>query len=319
VRPSRRTVLVTGAAGFLGSHAATALLRRGDAVRGLDDLDPFYDPAIKRRNLDGVRAAGGDFAFAEGDIRDAAAVRASLAGCDAVLHLAARAGVRASAEDPVGYADVNCRGSATVLDEAERAGVRTLVLASSSSVYGSRNDPPFRESDPVDRPASVYAATKRAMEVIARAHADRTGAAVTCLRYFTAYGPRQRPEMATHAFARAILEGRPLRVFGDGSVRRDFTFVDDIVDGTLRALDRASGWGIFNLGESQVHTVAEMITLLEEALGRKAIVEHLPADPGDVPLTCADVSLARAALGYEPRVPLPEGIGRFADWLRATA
>jgi UDP-glucuronate 4-epimerase len=317
VTGSRRTVLLTGAAGFLGSHVADALLRRGDAVRGLDNFDPFYDPAIKRRNLDEVRAAGGEFEFHEGDVRDAAAVDRALRGCDAVVHLAAKAGVRPSALDPVGYADVNVRGTAVVLDAAERAGIRRIVLASSSSVYGSRSDPPFREDGPVDRPASVYAATKRAMEVLARAHADRTGAALTCLRFFTAYGPRQRPEMAIHSFARRILDGKAVVVYGDGSARRDFTYVDDIVDGVVRALDRASGWGIYNLGESEVHSVAETIALLEEILGRKAILEHRPPDPGDVPLTCADVSRARASLGYEPRVPLREGLRRFARWLTA--
>jgi UDP-glucuronate 4-epimerase len=245
---SQRTVLVTGAAGFIGSTVAGALLRRGDRVRGLDNFDPFYDPALKRRNL----AEAGEFPVVEGDIRDPAAVREALRGCDAVIHLAAKAGVRPSLLDPVGYADVNLRGTAVVLEEALAAGIRTFVAASSSSVYGARSKVPFAESDPCDRPVSPYAATKRAMELHCLARQAATGIDLCCLRFFTTYGPRQRPEMAIHAFCRAVEDGRPLPFYGDGSSRRDYTYVDDVVDGVLRALDRSRVFRIYNLGESHL-------------------------------------------------------------------
>ena len=313
---SRRTVLVTGAAGFLGSATAEALLRRGDHVRGIDSFDPFYDPAIKHRNLEEVREAG-ELPVVEGDIRDPAAVREAIRGCDAVVHMAARAGVRPSFEDPFGYADVNFRGTAVVLDEARRAGVRTFVAASSSSVYGARKDTPFREDDPCDRPASPYAATKRAMEVLCAERQAADGGDLCCLRLFTAYGPRQRPEMAISLFARAIEEGRPVPVFGDGGARRDYTFVDDIADGVLRALDRSRGFAILNLGGARATSLAELVVLLEAALGRKAAIERHPEQRGDVPVTLADTARARAALGWEPRTTLEEGLRRFAAWLRA--
>jgi len=311
-----RTVLVTGAAGFIGSHVAEALLRRGDRVRGIDSLDPFYDPAIKRRNVEEVRRVG-DLSFVEGDIRDAAAVRDAIQGCDAVVHLAAKAGVRPSLRDPVGYADVNVRGAAVLLEAAAAAGVRTFVAASSSSVYGSRSKVPFSEDDPCDRPVSPYAATKRAMELLcASFQANHAGMDLPCLRFFTAYGPRQRPEMAIHAFARAIEEGRSIPVFGDGSSRRDYTYIADIAAGVLGALDGGKGFRIFNLGESRTTTLTDLVAALEKALGKKAVIDRKPDQPGDVPLTCADVSRARAELGYEPSTTLEVGLGRFVEWMR---
>ena len=313
---TRRTVLVTGAAGFLGSAVAEALLRRGDGVRGIDSFDPSYDPGLKRRNCEEVRSAGG-MPVVEGDVRDPAAVREAIRGCDAVVHMAARAGVRPSFEDPVGYADVNVRGTAVVLEEARRAGVRTVVAASSSSVYGARSAIPFREDDPCDRPASPYAATKRAMEVLCAERQAAEGGDLCCLRLFTAYGPRQRPEMAVSLFARALEEGRPVPVFGDGGTRRDYTYADDIADGVLRALDRSRGFRILNLGGARTTSLTELVALLEEALGRRAVVERLPEQRGDVPVTCADVSRAREALGWEPRVAVEEGLRRFAAWMRS--
>ncbi|MCK6480614.1 MAG: NAD-dependent epimerase/dehydratase family protein [Planctomycetes bacterium] len=310
-----RRVLVTGAAGFIGSHVAAALLRRGDAVAGLDSFTDFYDPALKRRNVEEVRRLG-ELPLLEGDVRDPAAVREALRGCDAVVHLAAKAGVRPSLLDPVGYADVNVRGTAVLLEEARAAGVRTFVSASSSSVYGARSAAPFVESDPCDRPVSPYAATKRAMELLCRSFQVHGSMDLTCLRFFTAYGPRQRPEMAIHAFARAIGEGRPVPFYGDGTSRRDYTYIDDIVDGVLRSLDRASGFRIYNLGESATTSLSELVALLEEAVGRRAILDRRPDQPGDVPLTCADLTLARAELGYEPRTPLREGLARFVEWMR---
>jgi UDP-glucuronate 4-epimerase len=308
----QRTVLVTGAAGFIGSSVAGALLARGDRVRGIDNLDPFYDPALKRRNL----AEAGPFPCVEGDIRDAAAVREALDGCDAVIHLAAKAGVRPSLLDPVGYADVNLRGTAVVLEEAIRAGVGTFVAASSSSVYGARSKAPFAESDPCDRPVSPYAATKRAMELHCLARQASAGIDLCCLRFFTTYGPRQRPEMAIHAFCRAVEEGRPLPFYGDGTSARDYTFVDDIVDGVLRALDRSRGFRIYNLGESRTTTLSELVAAVEAAVGKRAVLDRRPDQAGDVPLTCADIALARAELGYDPRTTVAEGIGRFVAWMR---
>ncbi len=308
-----RTVLVTGAAGFIGSSVAEALLRRGDRVRGIDSLDPFYDPALKRRNL----AEAGGFPCVEGDVRDPPAVRAALAGCDAVVHLAAKAGVRPSLLDPVGYADVNLRGTAVVLEAALAAGVRTFVAASSSSVYGARAKAPFAESDPCDRPVSPYAATKRALELHCAARQASAGIDLCCLRFFTTYGPRQRPEMAIHAFCRAVEDGRPLAFYGDGSSARDYTYVDDVVDGVLRALDRSRGFRVYNLGGSRATTLADLVRAVEAATGRAAILDRRPDQAGDVPLTCADASLARAELGWSPSVPLEEGLRRFVAWMRA--
>jgi UDP-glucuronate 4-epimerase len=313
---SGRTVLVTGAAGFLGSTVSGALLRRGDRVRGLDSFDPFYDPAIKRGNLEEVRRSG-DLPLVEGDVRDPAAVAEALRGCDAVVHLAARAGVRPSFQDPVGYADVNVRGTSVLLEAALAAGVRTFVAASSSSVYGVRSAVPFREDDPCDRPASPYAASKRAMERLLEERQRETGIDLPCLRFFTAYGPRQRPEMAIHLFARSIERGLPIPLFGDGGSGRDYTYADDVADGVLAALDRGRGWRIYNLGGSRTTTLARLVELLEEALGRKAVIDRRPEQPGDVPVTCADPSRARAELAWEPRVPLEEGIRRFVAWMRA--
>jgi UDP-glucuronate 4-epimerase len=305
-----RTVLVTGAAGFIGSHVAEALLRRGDRVRALDNLDPFYDPAIKRRNL----AEG--IPLVEGDVRDPAAVREALADADAVVHLAAKVGVRPSLLDPVGYADVNLRGTAVVLEESLRAGVRTFVVASSSSVYGARSEVPFAESDPCDRPVSPYAATKRAMEIHCGSVQAASGVDLACLRFFTTYGPRQRPEMAIHAFCRAVEEGRPLPFHGDGTSARDYTYVDDVVDGVIRALDRSRGFRTYNIGGSAPTTLADLVAAVEGAVGKRAILDRRPDQAGDVPLTCADVSLARADLGWEPRTPLGEGMRRFVEWMR---
>jgi UDP-glucuronate 4-epimerase len=313
-----RTVLVTGAAGFLGSRVAESLLLRGERVRGLDNLDPTYDPAVKRRNLEEVRRSG-DLPLVEGDLRDPAAVRRALEGCDAVVHLAARAGVRASLADPVGHADVNVRGTAVLLGEALAAGIRTFVAASSSSVYGNGSRRPFAEGDPPGAPLSPYAATKRAMELLCAERQRASGIDLCCLRFFTVYGPRQRPEMAIHAFARALLAGTPLPLFGDGTSRRDYTYVDDAASAALAALDRARGFSILNVAGGRTVALADLVAALEAAFGARAILDRLPARAGDVEATEADVSRARAALGWEPLVPLEEGLARFAAWMRARA
>lgn len=310
-------VFITGVAGFIGSWTAQALLARGNEVVGIDNFDPYYDRALKERNLAELRAQG-RFAFAEADIRSAEA-RELLIHCrpDVVLHLAARAGVRASLEDPVTTTDVNMRGLAMMLDGARAAGTPHFVFASSSSVYGEREQGPFRESDRVDHPVSPYAATKKAGELVCHTFAHAFGMSMVALRFFTVYGPRQRPEMAIAAFTRAILAGTPVTVLGDGTARRDFTYVDDIVDGIVRAIDRPGGFRVYNLGRGETVTVMETIRMLEEALGKKAVLEFGPVSRGDVSLTSADIARARHELGYAPRVSLREGVVRYATWLRA--
>jgi UDP-glucuronate 4-epimerase len=313
-------VLVTGAAGFIGSTLADRLLAEGREVVGLDSFDPFYSELQKRDNLRGALASP-RFRLVRGDVRDAQAVARLFAehAFDGVVHLAALAGVRPSLERPAEYASVNVHGTAVVLEAACRAGAPRVVLASSSSVYGERSDGPFRESDPVARPVSPYAATKRAAELIAHAFHHAHGLPVCCARIFTAYGPRQRPDLAIRKFAERMLAGLPLPVYGDGSSLRDFTYVDDLVDGLVRALDRARGYSILNFGAGRKVTVNELIKLLEQTLEVPAIVDWQPPQPGDVPRTWADVSAAAAAVGYAPRVGLEEGLGRFADWLRERA
>ncbi|MHC4471116.1 MAG: GDP-mannose 4,6-dehydratase [Planctomycetota bacterium] len=311
------SLLVTGGAGFIGSHLAAALLERGDRVVSLDNLDDFYDPAVKRGNLERLARQDG-FLAVEGDIRDRETVRRVLAdhGVEDVVHLAAMAGVRPSLERPAHYADVNVRGTALLMEEAAASGVRRFVFASSSSVYGERKDPPFRESDRVDRPLSPYAATKKAGELMAHGFHHATGISVTCLRYFTVYGPRQRPEMAIHRFGRLIREGKPIPMFGDGSSARDYTWIGDIVDGTVRALDRCEGYRIYNLGGSKTITLRNLVEMLSRELGREALIDQQPFQKGDVSLTSACVDLAERDLGYRPSVSIEEGIRRFVTWLR---
>jgi UDP-glucuronate 4-epimerase len=312
------SILLTGGAGFIGSHLAERLLARGDRVVVLDNLDPFYDPAVKRRNVAAILGHAG-CRFVEGDIRDAALADrlVSEERFDVVVHLAARAGVRPSIAEPVLYADVNLRGTSVLLEACRRHDLRRFVFGSSSSVYGNGNRVPFSEEDRVDRPVSPYAATKAAGELLCHAHHLVHGMDVTCLRFFTVYGPRQRPEMAIHKFAREILEGRPLPRFGDGSTVRDYTYVDDIVDGVVRAVDRMGGYRIYNLGESRSVPLSTLIALLEQEIGAPAKIQAMPDQPGDVRATCADVARARRELGYEPKVPIEEGIRRFVAWLRS--
>lgn len=316
---SRSTIIVTGAAGFIGSHLVDRLLARGERVIGLDLFDSFYDPAIKRANLSGARAQPG-FRLVEGDIRDGALLREVLAAepVDAIVHLAARAGVRPSVENPELYADVNVRGTTVLLEAAHACGVRRVLYASSSSVYGGNTKVPFAEDDPVDNPVSPYAATKKATELVAHVFHHLYGLDTIGLRFFTVYGPRQRPEMAIHKFTRLVEDGLPIPLFGDGSSRRDYTYIDDITDGVVGALDHARGCRVYNLGESATTTLSELVAMIGAALGREPQIEWLPAQPGDVPVTYADVTRARAELGYRPRVPVREGIERFVEWYRSS-
>ncbi len=308
-------ILVTGGAGFIGSHLCERLLERGDEVVVLDNFNDFYDPAIKREN---ARLLGGA-RVVEGDIRDQELVARLFREneFDALVHLAAMAGVRPSLVDPLHYGDVNVRGTQILLRELERRPEVRLVFASSSSVYGVNERVPFREDDDIHRPVSPYAATKRAGELLCFTHHHLYGTPTACLRFFTVYGPRQRPEMAIHAFVRRALEKKPIPFFGDGTTRRDYTYIDDIVDGVVRSLDRAKGYAIYNLGESQTVSLAELVALIGELAGVEPILDRRPLQPGDVPITYADVSKARAELGYEPRTSLRAGLERFLEWYRA--
>jgi UDP-glucuronate 4-epimerase len=312
-------LLVTGVAGFIGSHLAARLGARGDALVGLDNFDEtLYPAALHRRNLGEVAAV---VDFTEGDFLDAAAVDALFARhrFDVVVHLGALAGVRPSLAQPKRYQRVNIEGTLTLLEACRVHGVRRFVFASSSSVYGAYNDVPFRETDPAVRPASPYAASKRAGELYCSNYSDLYGIATTALRFFTVYGPRQRPEMAVHKFARLIQNGAPVPFFGDGSSARDYTFIDDIIDGVVATIDRCSDGKhrVYNLGGSRTTTLKRLIELLEAALGRRAILDHQPDQPGDVPITYADVTHAAHDLGYAPKVPIEDGIARFCAWLRA--
>lgn len=308
--------LVTGGAGFIGSHVCERLLQAGHAVWALDDLNNFYDPRIKRDNIRHLQSLAKPFEFIHGDLTDPAAL-AELFGTahfDQIIHLAARAGVRPSLEEPALYQRVNVEGTVNVLEAARKNGVRKLVLASSSSVYGVNSKVPFSETDPIVSPISPYAASKLACEALGHVYHHVYGLDVVMLRFFTVYGPRQRPDLAIYKFARLISAGKPIPVFGDGSTARDYTYITDILDGIMACTEREFGYEIYNLGESQTVKLNRLIELLEHALGKKAIVERQPPQPGDVPLTCADISKARARLGYQPCVPIGRGIPLFAEW-----
>ena len=321
---SYKSVLLTGGAGFIGSHLAEALLQRGMRLAIIDNLDDFYSPDRKRRNLEEVRASG-DFEFIESDICDAQQMAEVFRRFrpDLVVHLAARAGVRPSIEQPALYERVNVAGTLNLLQASRESGVRKFIFGSSSSVYGITNHAPFSDSDRDLRPISPYAATKLAGEQFCYTYAHLYRLPIVALRFFTVYGPRQRPDLAIHKFARLIDSGRPIPVFGDGSSGRDYTYVADIVAGTLAAIDhaplddRGTPYDIFNLGNSHPIKLNELIALLETTLGRRAIRDNQPEQPGDVPLTWADISKAQRVLDYRPATPIAEGIANFVTWSRA--
>jgi UDP-glucuronate 4-epimerase len=310
-------ILITGGAGFIGSHIVEALLARGDEVVILDDFNDYYDPAVKERNLAAVRNQPG-LRLVRGDIADEATIAAAFDArpIHAVMHLAARAGVRPSLRNPLLYERVNFQGTLLLLEASRQAEVERFIFASSSSVYGDSATVPFREDDPADRPISPYAATKRASEMLCHTYHHLYGLPVACMRLFTVYGPRQRPDLAIHAFMRKIWAGQPISVFGDGASARDYTFVSDIVDGFLAALDhlRPFDYELFNLGNSHPVQLNALIHLIEKALGRAATVEPAPEQPGDVRLTYADISKSKRLLGYQPHVSIEEGIERFGAW-----
>ena len=309
---------MTGGVGFIGGHVCAALLARGDAVVALDAFDPSSDTRSREATARALSAHPA-FRLVRGDIRDRSALDAALCdGADVVLHLAAKAGVRQSLADPAGYADVNVTGTAQVLEAARAAGVGRVVFASSSSVYGARDRGPFTEDMASAQPSSPYAASKRAGELLCGTFHAAWGLQTTALRFFTVYGPRQRPDMAIAAFLRKALAGEPLPVFGDGSSLRDYTFVSDIVEGVLAAIDRPLGFAVLNLGGGRPIRLDALVALIGEVTGRSIQVERLGVQRGDVPLTFAELSAARGALGYAPRVGLVEGLCQTRDWMMNT-
>jgi UDP-glucuronate 4-epimerase len=310
--------LVTGGAGFIGSHVCERLLRDGHRVWAFDDLNDFYDPEFKRANLREIQALAKPFEFVHGDLTHPAALAELFSSVkfDQVIHLAARAGVRPSLEQPALYQRVNVEGTVNVLEAARQTGVKKITIASSSSVYGVNAKVPFSERDPIFSAVSPYAASKLACEALGHTWHHVYGMDVAMLRFFTVYGPRQRPDLAIHKFTRLIDAGQPIPVFGDGSTARDHTYIADILDGIIACTQREFGFEIFNLGESQTVKLSELISLIENSLGKKAIINQQPLQPGDVPITFADISKARAQLGYQPRVKVEKGIPLFVDWFR---
>lgn len=311
--------LITGGAGFIGSHLTERMLKDGHRVTIIDDFNTYYDPEIKWQNIAKVRK---DITLIEGDIRDAILVERTFAKgqFDHIIHIAARAGVRPSIKDPKLYFTTNIDGTFNLLDACRYHGVKNFTFASSSSVYGVNKKVPFAETDALYRTISPYAATKLAGEQICSNYAHLFGIHCQCLRFFTVYGPRQRPDLAISKFTKRILAGEPIQQYGDGSSARDYTYVEDIINGIAAAANYTeSDFEIFNLGGSATTSLSELIKLIEKAVGKKAIIEQLPDQQGDVPLTYADVSKAEKLLSYVPQTPIDQGIGKYVDWLKSTA
>jgi UDP-glucuronate 4-epimerase len=313
-----KNILITGGAGFIGSHLVDRLLAEGAwQVTVVDDFNDFYQPAIKRDNIQ-AHLSNPAFRLIEADIRDRAALNQALNGpFDCIVHLAARAGVRPSLQHPELYAETNINGTLNLLELARQHKIKQFVFGSSSSVYGINATVPFREDDPIRQPISPYAATKAAGELLGHTYSHLYGIRCICLRFFTVYGARQRPDLAIHKFARLICESRPIPVFGDGTTRRDYTFIDDIIAGVRAAIDyQASDYEVINLGESRTVELRELIALLEKELGRKAVIDRQPLQPGDVPQTFADITKARELLDYHPRTSIEDGIREFIQWFQ---
>jgi UDP-glucuronate 4-epimerase len=310
-------ILVTGGAGFIGSHTTEALLDRGDDVVCLDNFNDYYSPQRKRANVAPLMGRPG-YALVEGDIRDQDVLEALFQAHrpTRVVHIAAMAGVRYSIQHPGLYESVNVRGTLNVLEMARRYDVENMVFASTSSIYGARQQVPFCEDDRVDWPVSPYAATKRACELLAYTYHHLHGLNFAALRFFTVYGPRGRPDMAPYLFTEAVFRGTELKMFGDGSSSRDYTYIEDIVQGIVSAIDRSLGYEIINLGNNRTVLLRDFIALVEDLVGRKANVVQHPMPPGDVPRTCADISKAQRLLGYDPQTSFEEGMACFVDWYR---
>jgi UDP-glucuronate 4-epimerase len=313
--------LITGGAGFIGSHVCERLLQEGHSVWAFDDLNDFYAPELKRGNLRDLQVLAKPFEFMQGDLVNRTALDELFSSVrfDQVIHLAARAGVRPSLEEPALYQRVNVEGTVNLLEAARHHGVKKIIVASSSSVYGVNSKVPFSESDPIFFPISPYAASKLACEALGHVYHHVYGFDIAMLRFFTVYGPRQRPDLAIHKFARLISSGQAIPVFGDGSSARDYTYVSDTLEGIIACTRKEFGYQIYNLGESQTVNLSRLIELLESALGRKALINRLPPQPGDVPLTCADITKAREHLGYRPQIQIEKGIALFANWFKQSA
>ncbi|PYS31730.1 MAG: epimerase [Acidobacteria bacterium] len=312
-------ILITGGAGFIGSHLVDHLLAQGLwRVTVVDDFNDFYDPSIKLENVKTHRS-NPNFELVEADIRDPAALRRAFTetNFECIVHLAARAGVRPSLKEPHLYLETNVNGTMNLLELARSSGTKQFIFGSSSSVYGLNNKVPFSEDDPIFNPISPYAATKAAGELICHSYAHLYGMRIVCLRFFTVYGARQRPDLAIHKFAKLISADKPIPVFGDGMTRRDYTYIDDIIAGVRAAIDyHQSKYEVINLGESRTVELRELISLLEDALGHRAEIDWQPSQPGDVPQTFADITKARRLLGYNPQTQIEEGIKRFVEWFR---
>ncbi len=310
-------VLITGGAGFIGSHTTAALLSRGDQVVCLDNFNDYYSPERKRKNV-AEFLEDPDYQLYEGDIRDEERLEEVFANekPDKVIHIAAMAGVRPSIERPLLCEEVNVKGTLNMLGAARRHRVTNFLFASSSSVYGGQDKVPFSEDDPITRPISPYAATKAAGELLCHTYHHLYNLNVTCLRFFTVYGPKGRPDMAPYLFTRWVFEGAELTMFGDGTTSRDYTYIDDIVSGVVAALDADLSYEIINLGNSQTVVLRDFIALVEKLVGQKAHIGQEDMQPGDVPRTCADISKARHLLGYDPRTPVEEGMKHFVAWYR---
>lgn len=311
------TILVTGAAGFIGSHVSESLWERGHDLIALDNFNDYYDPRIKRHNVAGLLRRP-RYKLVEGDILDEnlLATLFQIHRFDAIVHLAARAGVRPSIAQPLLYEKVNVQGTINLLEMARQHRVPKFIFGSSSSVYGENRKVPFSEDDPVDHPISPYAATKKAGELMCHTYHYLYGVAVSCLRFFTVYGPRQRPDMAIHKFTKLIAAGEKIPMYGDGASKRDYTYITDIVDGVWRALENCAAYHLYNLGESRTVELRHLINLIQEYWGIEAKIERLPLQPGDVPITFADISRARRELGYNPQVTISDGIRQFVDWFK---
>jgi UDP-glucuronate 4-epimerase len=314
-----KTILVTGGAGFIGSHLCERLLEEGHSVICLDNFDSYYDPNLKIRNVEEIsNKYPGPFTMVTGDIRnrDHLTELFKKNRIDAVFHLAARAGVRPSIVDPLLYEDVNLRGTITLLEVCKEFGMKNFIFASSSSVYGENQRVPFSETDLDIQPISPYGATKRAGELLCYSYHHLYGIHIACLRIFTAYGPRQRPEMAIHKFTSLMDQGKEIPMYGDGSSKRDYTYIDDLIDGMMAVLQRHKGFEIYNLGESRTTSLKELIQMIEGSLGKKAKIQMLEPQPGDVSITYADITKAKRLLNYQPKIEMEEGIKRFVEWYK---
>jgi UDP-glucuronate 4-epimerase len=310
-------IILTGGAGFIGSHLAERLIREGHSLAVVDEMNDFYSPAVKQQNLAAIRSVG-DFEFVQRDICDAPRMKELFGRFqpEIIVHLAARAGVRPSLEDPLLYERVNVQGTLTLLELARQVHVSNFVFASSSSIYGTTSKVPFSEEEANPNPISPYGVTKLSGEKLCYCYSHLYGLPSVCLRFFTVYGPRQRPDLAIHKFSRLIDQGKTIPFFGDGSTRRDYTYIDDIVEGILAAIQLETRYEIFNLGNSRPISLAQLIVFLEKALGKKAVLDQQPAQAGDMPETYADIRRAEERLGYYPQFPFEKGLEQFVNWLR---